>query len=461
MPALPPELLHAVAERGGRIALVLGAGCSLEHPTSLKLASVYSEDAHRQLVANGVLASADCANPADLSAVASAVAAKCDGQQAPLVKCLPREKFRLAQPNAGYLVAAALLRERVLAAVLTLNFDLALTHALGVLSATDVSVVPGPQAADQLGTATVVYLHRSVEELDLERWILTVEALENEWQDHWEEVVARRVMSCPVVVFAGLGSPAAVLTKSVSKVRQAVDSGQHQMYVVDPAATTQFEAALDLPAGAHLRVGWSDFMEKVANRLLTEFASDLGAAGGLLCEENSWDDEAAYLADLCERLHSGGLVALGKIRAAWLLDDQQYTPDDARRPLIADLLLGVGLVERAADLLARFREDGVVELVREGAVVTGLLAASGSGTLRWSALEPKVLQAIHRMTPTLRPEHVLISGVAGTPTAESAPPEDLVMGDAGEDIVQGFRRPTMIDVDDVRADPSVASQLVA
>lgn len=349
----------------------------------------------------------------------------------------------------------------MLAAVLTLNFDLALTHALGALSATDVSVVPGPEATDQLGTATVVYLHRSVEELDLERWILTVEALETEWQNRWQEVVARRVMSCPVVVFAGLGSPAAVLTETVTRVRHALNPSQHQVYVVDPAATTQFEAALDLPADAHLRTGWSDFMEKVAQRLLAEFRSGLESVGGALCADHSWTDEAAHLPDLCERLHSVGLVAIGKIRAKWLLENQQYSPDDARRPLIADLLLGVGLVERAADLHARFREDGVVELVRDGVVVTCVLPASGSGTLRWSALEPKVLQEVQRMAPTTRPERVLVSGVQGQPSVVAAAPEDLVRGDTGNDIVQGFRRPTMIAVDDVRADPTVASDLVA
>lgn len=460
MPALPPELLLAVSERVGRIALVIGAGCSLEQPTNLQLASYYAQDAHRQLVANGVLTDEDCAKPWDLSAVASAVKAKC-GEQAPMVKCLPRNDFRFAQPNDGYLLAAALLRERVIADVLTLNFDLAMTHALGVLSASEVSVVPGPQAADQLGASTVVYLHRSVEELDLERWILTVMALTDEWQDHWEEVVARRVVACPVVVFAGLGSPAAVLTESVTRVRQAVEPDQHHVYVVDPAESTQFETALDLPADAHLRLGWSTFMEKVADRLLIEFVSELAIAGTELCTQHRWADEASYLKDLCTRLHSGGLVALGKIRATWLLDTQQYTPDDARRSLIADLLLGVGLVERAAGVSARFREDGVVELVRDGAAATSLLPASGSGTLRWSALEPRVLQKIERLGSTSRPEHVLVSGVMGHPTAQTAPPEDLITGDAGDDIVQGFRRPTMIAVDDVRANPGIAADLVA
>lgn len=214
MPAtLPPELLHAIAERSGRIALVVGAGCSLEAPTNLRLSTFYAQKAHHQLVLDGLLTVGECTDPNDLSAVASALHTK-HASQSGLVQRLPRNAFRMAQPNSGYLIAAALLREGVIHSILTLNFDLALSAALGILSATEVNVVPGPQATDQLGTATVIYLHRNVDEADPERWILTAEALEHEWEGHWEEVIAHRVLSCPVVVFAGLGSPAAVLTKT-------------------------------------------------------------------------------------------------------------------------------------------------------------------------------------------------------------------------------------------------------
>ena len=147
----------------------------------------------------------------------------------------------MAQANDGYLVAAVLLREGVIETVMTLNFDLAMSHALGSISATDVSVVPGPMSADELGGATVIYLHRNVEEQDLEQWILTVEALDSQWQEGWEGVVAARVIASPVVVFAGLGSPAAVLTKTVEKVRKGV-LATHKVYVVDPSPTSAFEA---------------------------------------------------------------------------------------------------------------------------------------------------------------------------------------------------------------------------
>jgi len=52
---LPDHLLQAVAERTGRIALVVGAGCSLEEPTNLKLSRAYSLKVHADLVRDGAI----------------------------------------------------------------------------------------------------------------------------------------------------------------------------------------------------------------------------------------------------------------------------------------------------------------------------------------------------------------------------------------------------------------------
>ncbi len=457
--SLPSPLLHAVGERKRRIALVLGAGCSLEHPTNLKLASVYSQEAHDMLVRDGDLSSGDCATPGDLSALASAVKAKKGGQSA-LVKCLPRPDFRMAQANDGYLVAAVLLREGVIETVMTLNFDLAMSHALGSISATDVSVVPGPMSADELGGATVIYLHRNVEEQDLEQWILTVEALDSQWQEGWEGVVAARVIASPVVVFAGLGSPAAVLTKTVEKVRKGV-LATHKVYVVDPSPTSAFEAALDVPDEAHIQMPWCPFAHELADRLLAEFRVELVRRGLDLCADHGWHSEAATLPDLVDRFHAGGLVTVGRIRARWLLDDQQYLPEEAPRAFVADLLLGVGVAERGSGTEARFRDDGVVELINNGSVATTVFPVSGRGTQRWLALEARALQHVKRLDAALRPEHVLVCGTPGSAGGAVSPPEDLVRGTVTDDIIEGFGRPRFVSADSLRTNPRAATGLVA
>ena len=87
--------------------------------------------------------SGECARPDELSCVADTVFRK-TGQQVDLVDRLPLHEFRNASPNEGHLVAAAILRERVITDILTLNFDLALAHALSHVCATyDVAVISG------------------------------------------------------------------------------------------------------------------------------------------------------------------------------------------------------------------------------------------------------------------------------------------------------------------------------
>ena len=229
---LPPQLLQAIsAEEGGKVAVIIGAGCSFEPPTNLPLSRVLSEEAHARVVADNILESGDCAEPSDLSCVADVVFGKTAHQDA-LVSRFPLARFRNAAPNDGYLVAVALLREHAISDLLTLNFDLAIRHALGEMSAgADVGVVRGPQEAAATGVVNVVYLHRDAE-ASADEWILRTAQIEDAWKNGWEELVTTRVMTAPVVVFAGLGTAAAVLVETIRRVRAAVED--HISIHVDP-----------------------------------------------------------------------------------------------------------------------------------------------------------------------------------------------------------------------------------
>ena len=102
---------------------------STEPPTSLPLSNECAFEAHRRLIADGVLNDGDCSDPYDLSRVTDAFVVKTGSQHA-MVDRLPREQFKQAEPNEGHMLAAALLYERALNCVVTLNFDLAMTSAL-------------------------------------------------------------------------------------------------------------------------------------------------------------------------------------------------------------------------------------------------------------------------------------------------------------------------------------------
>src|SRR5688572_17800252 len=106
---IPPEVLHAIASpEGGRVVLVLGAGCSFEPPTHIPLAKPIALEAYRRLVADSELVEGECTTTNDLSALTEFIKIKF-GFQRKLVERLPLTKFRTATPNEGHLAAAALL----------------------------------------------------------------------------------------------------------------------------------------------------------------------------------------------------------------------------------------------------------------------------------------------------------------------------------------------------------------
>ena len=132
-PTLPPSLLHAISSPGGgRVVLILGAGCSNEDPTSLPLSGDLSAECHRKLIADRILTEGEVIDKRDLSAVAEAVVSR-TGSQSALIERFPPDAFRYAEPNEGYLIMAALFLEGALADALTLNFDSAARTALGRL----------------------------------------------------------------------------------------------------------------------------------------------------------------------------------------------------------------------------------------------------------------------------------------------------------------------------------------
>ena len=460
-PGVPAHVLQAVADQTGRLALVVGAGCSLEPPTNLELSDEYSRRVHQKLVSDNVLDEGECDNPDDLSAVASVVWTKTHSQD-PVVTRLPRGEFRDALANDGYLVAAALLREGAVAAVLTLNFDLAISNALGQVSAgNEVAVIASPDAIGDLGTRSVIYLHRNANEDNSDKWILRTESLTEEWKGRWEQVLAQRVLTSPVVVFAGLGSPAAVLTESVTWIKSRIDPEEHHAYVVDPTATSAFQAALTLAEDAHIQMGWCDFMACLDERMSTHLCQELETSCAEMCSAHRWDGEVEFISALCDMFYSRGLVASGKQRARWTLHNKNYVPDAQHvRGFVGYLLLGMGVAQRRTDTELTIRHDGIVEFRRDGRIVGSCLPISGEGTHSWTAIEGRANAVLKKMQPQEMPTALLIAGLQGTPPSQVTPPDDVGYEVAEGDILIGDPGPTLITIDEIREDPALAENLV-
>lgn len=462
--ALPAPLLEAISSRsGGRVVLVLGAGCSHEDPPGLPLAGELARRCFEELVADGILQADTGTDSEDLSAVADAVVAAL-GDQSTLVERFPPDRFRLAEPNDGYLLAALLMRERALHAILTLNFDLAATTALASAGAADdVTVVEGPEDFNRLGATNLVYLHRSITR-PADELILRTDQLDAVWDEtRWEEIVVQRFLGGTVTVFVGLGSPAAVLLKTTRKILELLGD-QGRFYVVDPCAreNSRFFAALDLPEEVYIRVGWSDFIRKLTDRLLLAHRADIEDTCQAMIDEHGWDAED--VSSVCGRLLDLGLSGFGRLRARWFMRRGSYAPHP-REPetlrLVADLVIGVAMVARLTGRAVRFGEDGILELETQAGQRAALVVCSGGGSRRWSAVEAEV--DMRRRAAERRGQRVRAALVAGVvPHRAEAAPESIVAGDVdAESIVVGGDVLEMRTVDEIRERPDLAEALVA
>jgi hypothetical protein len=457
---LPIALLSAIsAEHGGQVVLVLGAGCSREVPTSLPLSRECAEEAHRRLVDDNVLTPGECADPSDLSLLADVIFEKTGGKAA-LVDRMQPMRFRHAKANEGYLIAAALLREHAVAAILTLNFDMALAHAVSSLGAVmDVALILGPEDHAQISTINVVYLHRSAN-ADPEKWILRTSEIADGWQGHWEEVVAQRFLSNPVTVFVGLGSPARVLVETVKRIRHAIPDGAHVFQTdICEQGHSPFSAELQLPEAAFIRMGWSQFMKALAGRLLKEHRAQLEAACSWLVQHQGIPNESIPV--LCERVAELGLLQFGSLRARWFLEEGDYLPwRNTDRRLLADLLLAVGFIERVTGADAFFDDDGIVEFRQGAAILARIAFASGRGVKRWFAIEAELEVAKKKWRPRLpSPTAAILAGVSGNRTP-AVPPAEITGEVEVGDILGAGEELSFVSVDDLRSTTKIAKELL-
>ncbi len=432
---------------------MVGAGCSIEDPTGLKLAGVYSQRIHDELVLEGILEQGECEAPDDLSELASVVAAK-TGTQAAVVQRLPRNDFKYAKANEGYRIAAALLREGCLSAIATLNYDLALTDAVRQVDGYEIDEIAGPDDMNYLGSKAIIYLHRNVNEPIEDRWILRKEALDTEWQNSWESVVVSRIAASPVVVFAGLGSPAAVLTKTVGKIREAVPD-RLVSFLADPSAESPFAEALDLPAENHVRAFWGEFMRRLSSRVAAQSTRDLLDSCDELCAENGWEDDPDAVRLICQAFGEIGLLDMGQSRATWLCSSKSYEPDipDTRK-LLGDLFLAVGALCGESGRSATFGTGAVLVLEGDGRPPLRVLLVSGAGHRRWSQLDGILANL------GLNPDLVLV-GAFSDDRPTLAPPIDIIHGGPTDDVASGRAYSQIASVDELRADVGAVLRAVS
>lgn len=447
---LPSEILQRITDVGGsRVVLVVGAGVSMESPTSFRSGAYYSREAHRRLVADGVLESGECTEPDDLSVLAETVYAK-HGSQKELTSRLPKDAWRTAVPNSGHLIAAALLLEGALHHVISLNYDLAFQNAITELgNSRSVTFVEGPDEHSNIGAHSVVYLHRSVNQ-DEETWVLRKTALDSDWESEWESVIAAANLAAPLVIFVGLGSPAKVLTESVARLAAKSKSSY---YLVDRNLETQFSGALSANLTGSVQLYWGEFMTKLATRVVSEQLQRLREA----CEQLLWeqpDIAPGHTNDVTEPLSDVDLVHFGKARSAWLLEAHSYTTegDVTRQQHVAHLMLGLERMNTALEATkTELDNHGRFTIVTpQGArLVFGL--AHGKGMKSWAAISAKIRERNQGLAPQYRTGTVVVSGARATGDFNV---DDLIREDTIGDLIRGADTLRPIFVDEFLCDQS-------
>jgi hypothetical protein len=444
----PPDLLQAIAAAGGgQIALVIGAGCSVEPPTEVPLAGTLSRTVERRLVLDGVLADGECADPWNLSQLTTLVWQK-TGSQSGVVTRFPLDRMRLAKPNLGYKLLVALMAEGAVSHVLSLNFDLAVQHAASDLGIEIAIIDQSGQAVPV--RAALVHLHGCANGAS-ESLVLREDVIDAAWRGQWEQVVAQQILGAPVVVFAGLGSAAPVLTATIDMIQAAL-GGNKTLYQADigPFLNNGFAQQLNIPGERYIQGGWSAFVGRLAERLAAAQVDALEENGTMLLNENgaAEADQALFKA-LVARLRTVPLLAVGKHRAFARLEKRKLyrAHSVADDELISEPLLKLAQLAEHHGFEALPTQGGTWLLRREGRHVGQVLLASGGGTRRMAALEPraKMVCGYIEEHSFSGPDIVLIGGVApGEPLGSHV---DLIVDANPEDLVDGPSGPVLLSAD--------------
>ena len=466
---IPPELLRAICDpNGGKVVLVTGAGVSKEPPTDIPLASACSQSAHDQLVFDGVIKAGDCADPRDLSALADVVRSV-TGKQRELAIRLPHEAMRNAAPNEGHLIAIALMVEGAISNIITLNYDLAFSHAISELRVKNgISDIRGPENHGHLGQKNLIYLHRSAES-DMETWVLTTYALEQQWQDGWEEVMVRFATATPLIVFAGLGSSCGVLRHSSRKLKDALGNQSRAFLITrsDPSGS-KFVTEIEIDRADCITSGWVAFMRALASRYMDNVALGLADAADELSRRERWLDGKGTptedISRLVNLIKSMGLLAFSVVRARWQLRHDAYCRTDGREVCsLADTLVAIRLIESIGNATATILECGRVRFSLPLGKVVHVAVVCGNGNLRWGSVEATLMaheNYLRRPKPTEPARRVLVVQVIGTKPASMALPTSILDGRENDDLVIAGENPQFWGVEEIRDNPALVGDLL-
>ena len=261
-------------------------------------------------------------------------------------------------------------------------------------------------------------------------------------------------------MFVGLGTPASVLVETTKRILASIGTTKANVYVVDPIAheDSSIADALGIPSEDYLCIGWSEFMRALAQRVVEEHRAAIEHDCDELGKELHHENED--VSELCRRLAEIGLVRLGQLRAAWMLEGGSYLPHDPGIPLhlFSSLVLGVRLVERLSDRQANFVDEGLVEFSQDDRVAR-VMVCSGGGWMSYARIETELRNRQELLRSLGKASSVALVGGVESST-DMATPSDIVAGTDPHDLVTGPDHLTIVNITQLRADTELVHEVV-
>ena len=433
----------------------------MESPPQLPSGARLSKNAHDKLVKDGVISEKDCTDPWDLADVASVIFEK-KGTQEELVQRFPVQQMKRAKPNQGYKYLAALMSERCISYALSLNYDLAVQNAVSELGlANEIDCIENH--GTPLSTSpTVIHLHGCIN-CHPDALVMRTEAMKEEWKNNWEQIIATQVLAAPRILFAGLGSPAPVLSETIDLIKNAIGSDK-PLYQSDIAKKddNKFANALGIAEGNYIQLGWTEVMSALAERLKIECIDTLKDKGKQLLESNGHnDDDVITFFSLADKFSQVSLLDFGKFSANLLLNlNSDYVPEhkfESQRYVHPMLMLVKGC--EAGNFTVRPRIGGVWSIGNERNKIGDALLVSGGGTKSFQSIENDVrkLRVSLRENWGVELDMVVAHGINNFNDVGGM--IDIVNADIREDLLDGPREPKIINASDRNCESIISDWL--
>jgi hypothetical protein len=357
--------------------------------------------------------------------------------------------MRLARANLGYKLLVALMAEGAVSHVLSLNFDLAIQNAAAELGI-EIETIAAVNEPVPI-RAALVQLHGNANS-EPDQLVLRMEAMNGDWVGQWHQVVAQQVLAAPTVLFAGLGSPAPVLTSTMAMIQGAL-GGNKALYQADivPFAQSGFAAQLEIPEQRYIQGSWDAVLTRLADRIAAQQVDSLSRNGrALLVENNYGEADLERFTHIASKLAGHSLLTLGKMRAFADLDrDKLYRPHTVRDDeLMSEPMLRLVQIAERFGLDTAPTAAGTWTLQRNGQPVAQIVLATGGGVRRMAAVETRASTICGTIADNsqMPVDIVLIGGLIDA--APAFDHVDLIADEDADDIIGGLVAPLLVSAND-------------